>query len=342
MTSKVKEKLLGLWTKIKGLNLFNSSSDDPLTVRREQIMSRLYLLILIISCTCLFIYNIFTEQRKIYTVEHPTQTIYELLLSKYPDTIQCPCTRIAIPNQAFISVKVNYHQICFSKFISETFIDQLFAFRDENMYQGDFMRMSGSHFAALRTFCSLSQTIFSRSLANSQANLLVNEKLLSPVDFARDAAKKSQSFIIGAVAAFGSGVDKSLELTTSNQALSVSSMSYKLDVLSNGDVQVNPSGFLNCSCLMNAYTCSEQAGFYSYNSSTNVFTLLSTVMGIQATCLPLLSIMRSNLACWYSADCYEKVGYKFIIDYNFTATFLKYQFNSVLVRSRFRNISRIH
>ncbi len=281
--------------------------------RREQKTTRLYILLLSTTFAFLFFYTAFTKQTKIYNVQYPTKATYEHLLVKYADTIQCPCSSIAIPYQEFISVNVNYHPICSSEFISDSFIAQLFAFRDVNLYRGDFMQMSGPYFAGLSKLCLLSKIIFSRSLANVQANLFVNDKLLSPDDFAMKSAAMEQLFVEEAAAAFEDGIQVVLEFTTTNQMLSVSSVSYNLRIVSNENVQVEPGGFSNCSCLLNPSTCSEEAGFYSYDSSTDSFTLLSTVMGIQVTCYPLLSIMKSNLACWYSLDCYEKVRYKSLI-----------------------------
>lgn len=313
MSSKVKEKLLKFWTKIKSLNWFDTNSSDPLRQRRGQKSTRLYILLLSTTFTVLFFYTTFTKQTKIYNVQYPTQATYEQLLVKYADTIQCPCTRIAIPYQEFISFNVNYHPICSSEFISDSFIAQLFVFRDVNVYRGDFMQMSGPYFAGLSKFCLLSKIIFSRSLANVETDLFINDKLLSPDDFAMKSAAMELLFVEGAAAAFEGGIQTLLEFTTANQMLSVSSVSYNLRIVSNENVQVEPGGFSNCSCLLNPSTCSEEAGFYSYDSSTDSFTLLSTVMGIQVTCYPLLSIMQSNLACWYSLDCYEKVRYKSLI-----------------------------
>lgn len=270
-------------------------------------MTRLYMLTLLVTFSGLLFYNIFTEHTKIYTVYYPTEAIYERLLSQYNSTIQCPCTHIAIPNEKFISGAVQFHHICSTEFMSDAFINQLFSFRDINVYRGGFMQISGPYFSGIRTFCSLSQIFFARSLAKVQTNLFVNEMLLSPDDFEAQAADQSLKFLVGALKSFRKGVQTLIDFTANNQALSVSSTLYDLQAVSNKSIQVYPGSIGNCSCLLNPLICAEPASFYSYNSSTDSFTQIWTVMGIQVACFPLLSIIQSNLACWYSSDCYEKV-----------------------------------
>lgn len=304
---------LWLWNKVRSLNFFNSKSSDPSVKRREQHTTRVYILLLIVASIVLFCYSVFNQKTVIYTVDQPTEATYINLLAKYGDKVQCPCSRLALPYEAFITIEASYHQICSSEFISDSFIAQMFALRDTNTYRGDFMQISGSYFAGLNILCKVSQEVFTISLINFQATLFVNAKLLGPAAFKDQTAGLMQWFIDLTAGVFASTIQELIEFSTGNQILSVSSISYNLRIVSNGSVRIEPASLSGCSCLLHPLVCSEEAGFYSYDSSIDSFTLVSTLMGIRTTCFAFLSLMVSNLGCWYSSDCYANVRSKSVL-----------------------------
>ena len=312
MTRKAKLLLVWLWLKVKFLNLFESHSGDSLVERREQHTTRLYLVLISLMFAVLFSYTAFSEKTVTYTIQKPTRATYQTLLDTYGDRVQCPCTSLTVPFKSFTSIEARYHQICSSEFISDSFISQMFALRDANMYLGDFTQFSGTYFAGIQTLCSLSQTVFNLSIGNLYANAFFNAKLLTNKAFHNLADEKVRLYRDVGVNIFTQAILELLQLSTSNQLLSASSISYNVRVIRNESARIEPAGFADCSCLLNPMGCTKAGGFYTYDSSTDSFKTSSTVMGIQATCFPLLSLLQSNLACWYSSDCYGNVSDKFI------------------------------
>ena len=235
--------------------------------------------------------------------------IYENLYQKYSDTIECPCSNVAISYEKFISISQRYHQVCSSGFIFPQFINQLFVFNRTIVHRADFMSMSAPYFTWIASFCTLCRVVIYNFYNSFQKELFVNAKLLPKNIFAKQTDEIIQSFINSAIVTFVRSLTELLELTTSYQGLTASYSTFDLRVTSNNSIRIDPIGFDNCSCLLESKTCSTPAGFYSYDSSHNSFTLLSTVRGVRVSCLPLISFLQSNLDCWYSTDCYEQVTY---------------------------------
>ena len=303
-----------LWTKIKILNLFDSYSNDALKVQREQNTTRLYIILLAIIFFILFFYTTFTPQTKTYTINRPTQVVYENLQMKHADTIECPCSNVTIPYEKFILITPRYHQVCSTGFIFPFFFNQLYLFNQTKIQRADFMAMSAPYFTWIASFCTLCQVLIYDLYSSFQKELFVNAKLLPENIFTKQTDDIIKSFIDSSSIRFIRSLTELLELTTSYQVLSASYSSFDLQVTSNGSIRIDPVGFDNCSCLLEPKTCSTAAGFYSYDSSNDSFTLLSTVRGIRVSCLPLISFLQSSLECWYSTDCYQQVRYLFLLE----------------------------
>ena len=206
----------------------------------------------------------------------------------------------------FVSITWSYHQICSSQFISTGFFNQ-FAFTKNNtpLYRGDFMQISKSYFQLMQTFCSLSFLVIFEQYREYHATLFVNAYLLSPNHFTTQIEQSVKSFIGTATQAFAGGLEKLIILTTSNQLLSASYIGFDIHVTDT--VRIQPSNILDCSCLLHSDECSAPSAFYSYDERDDTFTQLAVVAGVQLACLPILSFLKSSLACWYSQQCHQTV-----------------------------------
>jgi hypothetical protein len=110
------------------LNLFASipPSNDPNIIRRNRNTTRVYFILLI---TAFFILILYTSLRQVtitVIVKSPSVSEYTELSLQYPLTLRCPCSRIAIKYNQFISqIEPQYHQICSSVFISPEWIESM-------------------------------------------------------------------------------------------------------------------------------------------------------------------------------------------------------------------------
>ena len=292
---------------MKTLNLFNSYSNNPSIETREQQTTRLYIILLLLILLILFLYTTFTEQTNTYIINRPTQSVYENLQMKYPDTIECPCTTVTIPYRKFLSINPRYHQICSTGFISPVFIKQLTAFNKTNIYQLDFNMISASYFQWIASHCILSRVVIYNFYVEFQTQLYVNVKVPAPKIFIQQTNDILQSSLDLMTDRFARGSIELLGMTTHYQIVTAYYTSFNLRVTSNGSIRIDPAGFSNCSCFIEPETCSTEAALYSYDSMNNSHTRLSAVKGIRVACLPLISFRQSTFECWYSRECYDEV-----------------------------------
>ncbi|CAF3929747.1 unnamed protein product [Rotaria sp. Silwood1] len=308
-----KEKIAWLWLKVKMLNLFDSNSNDPSTQKHERQTTRLYILSLVIAFIILFFYAITIEETKVYTIQNPSREIYDETYAEYSKTLECTCSKIAIPYSTFISIETSYHQICSSSLISPNFFAQLAAIKtDIPYYPGDFMLMSVEYFQWFYTFCALAQQTLYQQLLMFQATLFVNNKLLAYDTFDDQATQLVDSFIINLQYVFSRGIGETRQMMGFAQPVSaVSDITYKFQFTttpSGSQVQIEPIDFFSgCWCVCDPTGCSKDAAFYTYNSTNNSFNSVFNVSGARLGCSPMESVLQSTLACWYSSDCYQTV-----------------------------------
>ena len=118
---KIKRILSRVWAVFGRMNLFNTNSDQESTQHRERIMTRIYMVSILLVFMILLSYTSFGKNANSYTVYNVTQPVIEQLFAAYPDTIQCPCRYYSMHYDNFITISTSLHQICASAFISNEF-----------------------------------------------------------------------------------------------------------------------------------------------------------------------------------------------------------------------------
>ena len=93
------------------LNLFKSGLNEVEVVRKERWSTRLYLILLMMSLLVLVIYSAFGIQTVHVTVEEPSSELFERLQLRYSETLQCPCSQIAVKYERFIQIQPTYHRV---------------------------------------------------------------------------------------------------------------------------------------------------------------------------------------------------------------------------------------
>lgn len=305
--------VIWLWLKIRVLNLFDSNSNNPATHKVERQTTRVYIVLIAIAFVILLSYTVATEETIVYIVQKPSLKAYEELYADYANSITCKCSEISMPYSTFITIRASYHQVCRSSLISPLFFTKLAMIRqDLLLYPTDFMIMSAVHFQWLITFCELSRIVFSNQLDAFQNNLFVNDKLLTREIFETRTPQLIDYFIGDVQFYFARSIKQTLDIVSITHAISAtSSLTHKLAVTvtpSGHQVQIEPVNyFRGCSCVSNPTSCSDDATFYSYNSTTHSFDPEFQVPGMRIACSSMQSLLESNLACWYSAECYQTV-----------------------------------
>lgn len=284
-----------------------------MTQTHERQTTRLYMLSMILAFVVLLSYTVATKEAQVHTIRNPSQQIYDKIYAEHSDTIECTCSGISIPYSTFIAVDASYHEICSSPLIFPYFFAQLAAIRTGvPYYQGDFMLMSVEYFQWFFTFCALAQRTISQQVLAFQAQLLVNNKLLTRNSFHDQASNIVDDFITNVRFIFSRGIGELRQMMGFAQPISATSgITYQLKIKTTGSgsqVQIVPADFFSgCSCLCNPTGCSKDGAFYAYNPLNNSLAPVFKIPGVRIGCSPMESVLQSNLACWYSSDCYNTV-----------------------------------
>lgn len=287
--------------------MFDSNSNNPQTVILEIRTTRLYIVLVTMGTLILMFLGVFTAQTSIYTVYKPSRELFEVLLAKYPDTMQCPCTSIKVSYNKFSSVNVTYHEICSSDLISNAFINQLYAVNATPIHTTDFVAIGSKYFHTISLVYERVMDAVNYYFVFFLSSEFESDLLLDSTHFQEVVEAKLENIRATILLYVNRGHQETLELSASNHLLSIPYNSFKLPFNSDGSISIEPSGFQNCSCLTQPNSCSMEAGFYSYDTFNDSFMLLTKVMGIRVGCMSFQSAFLSSLACWYSIDCYQMV-----------------------------------
>ncbi|UJR20229.1 hypothetical protein I4U23_023360 [Adineta vaga] len=168
-----------IYAHLKTWNAFNSRSSDPSVTRRELLSTRLYLLLLIISVTTLATYTSFTQRHKTESVTYPTYSVYQHLYKEYFDSLQCSCTKMSIPYEKFTKTVPSFHQVCSSDFVSQPWIDFIFAADLTLLWSIDVRTSLSAMWQLIRAFCQSTYQITMDILNEFNSTRLSNPMLMS-------------------------------------------------------------------------------------------------------------------------------------------------------------------
>jgi hypothetical protein len=93
------------------LNLFRSGLNEVEVVQQERWSTRLYLILMITALVILVIYTALGMQTVHVVVDDPSLSTYQTLQLKYTETLQCPCSQIAVKYRNFIQMQPIYHPV---------------------------------------------------------------------------------------------------------------------------------------------------------------------------------------------------------------------------------------
>lgn len=103
-----------MYRSVINLNLYKTALTDEMNLRQQKLYTRIYVILFSGCLSIILVYTAIAQQNisNKYTISSIDD--YEHLLSLYQNDINCPCTRISIPYNEFITeLRVNtIHQAC--------------------------------------------------------------------------------------------------------------------------------------------------------------------------------------------------------------------------------------
>ncbi len=310
--SNISRQASELWNKSKhysrNLNFFPSaaSSTDEHELRTQRITTRLFIFLWILSMTILLLYTSLIKVTKTIDVEEPSLVQYSQLNSTYSQTLICPCSKISINYDRFLYVEYTLHQVCSSPFVNQSWIDYLIHFTESNRPKEDFRRTSAYAFQALRIFCELINRTISDSLIQFYSNQYVSASVISQRLFESETKSFINQFRSSLTNRFLLSLAMIGDTTQVNALFSGLQTNYEQSVINDSyNIDINVVTYMECSCASSS-TCIQPSSISNYTHPTVLFY----VPGFYTGCYVIESLLQSNLECFYSQQCINKLqGY---------------------------------
>lgn len=93
------------------MNLFESGSTDIEVIKHERWSTRVNIVLLVAILCIIATYTGLGNQTTYVIVKNPSYKTFLSLESMYPNTLQCPCSVIAIKYDTFVQLQPTFHQV---------------------------------------------------------------------------------------------------------------------------------------------------------------------------------------------------------------------------------------
>ncbi|CAF1463847.1 unnamed protein product [Rotaria sordida] len=252
--------------------------------------------------------------RTVEKIEYvPSHIKFSQLVRNYPSTLHCPCSKFGITYDTFVTIQVNFHQVCSSQFIQQTWIDSIF--NQQNMLSlssDDFRRTLSFFWQVIAGFCMMSNRTWIDTVTSFDASRILSPRAIAEEVVRNQVQADLNNYIILAQATFARSLLAIRRTTSANQIISALATNFYLhylptDLDSSESPKMSPRIFNNCSCL-NIAGCPHPATFNdNYNH-------IVTIPGLIDDCLIIDGTLSSTLECYYNQTCLSLLHPSLTID----------------------------
>ncbi|CAF1413893.1 unnamed protein product [Adineta steineri] len=286
---------------LSNLNLLPSvpPTTDEYQLRNQRISTRLFVSLLIILLTIVFLYISLINITQTVNVKTPSIQEYEQLYNTYSQTLTCECTQISINYENFIQIQYTLHQVCHSDFVAQEWINYLANSPGSSGEFYDAFRVSGTFlFQALSTLCVLVDQTISNRLIEFYSSQYVSASVTPSNLFQLQTNAFISQFISSTTNEFLLSFAMIRKTTQSNALLSGQFTNYRFYVDKNDDLYTRSLWYGACTCSSSA-TCITQYKVINYPNFTQIFPL----PGLYTGCYIIESLLQSSLECFYDQVC---------------------------------------
>ncbi|CAF1411924.1 unnamed protein product [Adineta steineri] len=298
------------------INLFSPipPSNDPKIIRRNRRTTRIYFILLLTTFLILIFYITLEKETVTINVNNPTVLQYKQLFNQYSNTLQCPCTHIAIKHKMFITqFEPHYHEVCSSIYTSSKLIEELY-FNSGFMTNviRDLYRFVAKNFGIISVLCELSKNMLNISLLNFEQTDFVTSDVISYDEFNIRIETILGEFERTISSQFTEIFQLIQIVNHGNQLATINEINWKFILKYNLSyeivrtthvipllalpIQYNSS---NCSCGIQSNCLRPESFLYEKK-----FLQLSKLnLGFHVGCENFNAILQSNLNCFYDSAC---------------------------------------
>ncbi|CAF3946782.1 unnamed protein product [Adineta steineri] len=292
-----------IWQKFLELNLFKKHSSNEHTLEKELLSTRIYLIALIV-CLSIITITVALIVRPVDKIEYkPSHEKFSQLLRKYPNTLHCPCSKSSTNYDKFVTSEVNFHQVCSSEFIQQTWIEKIFTNENISMESIDDVRITLSFFwQTIAGLCIASNKSWDDVLANFGVTSFITPTAVAERIVRSQAKNALQNQIDLSNTTSVRNLLTFQRIARGNQVVSALQTNFYLryapEYLIGARIspRMTTQTFGSCNCL-NIEGCPRSATFIDNYSH------LINVPGMIVDCLIVDGTLASTLECYYDQSC---------------------------------------
>ena len=289
-------------------NLFTNQQKNEYNLRCQRNISRLYILLLILSFFIVLIYLIATKPISNETMHNPEQFEYNHLKELYSNNLQCSCNEFSQSYQNFISIEPVYHLICSSDFLSTDWMNLMSFFTHQVIinnlqYTINFV----SQFNILKTLCDSAQDIIDDARRIFLQTKYVSPQLIDENYFLDEIFSLIQHWKTNTKYRYERIVQLIREINQGNKLLSYEQNTNFVFNQTTTELYYKSLNYSNCSCDLYG-SCSTSIhytppdGFGSFAIGVP-FEIPNFLIG----CFPVESLLQSTLQCFSNQTCLDSV-----------------------------------
>lgn len=285
----------------KKLNVFDDANSG-VSIEQQYPATRVYLLLLVIALLILILYTSLTYNTNTIIITSPSLEQYQQLQQRYGlDAVSCPCSQLSVTHSSFIKVECDFHPVCTSQFISDTYLQELFQLYndlDTTYAASNAFTLQGTiftHFQALLSLCNLAKDAVNDAQQQYLASFIVSAYMIDFNLFDKEVNASLVDFQSTLSNSFFISLQMIRGIIQGNGLISGYSTNWypvTYNIVPSGTIYFKPQYYGNdkCNCATSSACIQSSTPF---------------IPGYVVGCNPLESLLRSTIECLYEQSCVD-------------------------------------
>ena len=262
----------------------------------QRMIKQLHFVLVLTSLSALYIFTTFTSKLLTVEIKNPSLNTYQELLTRFPQSLECPCSQLSIKYETIFSITTSFHQVCSSDFVTDRWIAHLYG-NDSPVDQylpTDFLYSASGQFQLLTSLCKLSEKTVTDALVNLFSRDLVNANLLPNDLFTPHVTTVINEFLNALPSSFLFTLSLIRETTGANMIMTTLSTNWIIatpPVITNRSIaHTTPLIYQQCSCALSPQCVQPSRNMY-------------------AGCYPLETLLQTTFECLYNQQCIDPTNH---------------------------------
>ncbi|CAF1165555.1 unnamed protein product [Adineta ricciae] len=320
---------------------FNLYEEDKKLPKADQTLStRIFTCVLVVSILVIVSFTSFTVQIKLVSIDSPSEKLFKQLSSKYSRTLACLCQQNSIVQGEIVSLHPEYHPICSSQFVNQTFLLSLTNVDVSRYWPVDYRLMVSSHIQLVQIFCRTTREKVTDAIQEFASQYLITTQVLSVDNFRSQMTTLVNQFQQNTITAH-KHINNFIWLNTFYNRISSGLCSEAHMRLSSASVTLltarygTASNYCDCrkvdTCTYPAYIYNDTGrigldGGSLYGTTDRDSHVMFILPNMEVGCYPYRSLLSSTFECFYDQSCLSSLQ-KYIAGFSSVSPLNQSQFS---------------